>query len=331
MKSSVTARDQITQTTKARLRTRFRAQHGVLSRSQAHSDGVTDRQIRHFIDTDEWERVLRNVFRHAAMPRSVEQRILAACLAAGPQAVASHESAAWLWKLLDRAPDMATVTLPASANCTVRGINVYRSSDLDLLRVRMHRGIPCTDPLRTIVDLAGRCDPATLDDVIDRALAKRLVRVRELVEEAARLAKPGRPGVRSLRAALRRRGMVGAPNPSVLESRTARAFLAHRVPLPKAEVTVGPEGEYRLDYALPDAMIALEVDGYVWHFSPEHKRRDEARRRDLVLAGWRPLVYTWTDVTRAPDRMVREYLAARATAPAARATAPAAAATPTRR
>ena len=46
----------------------------------------------------------------------------------------------------------------------------------------------------------------------------------------------------------------------------------------------------------------------------EHKRRDEGRRRNLVLAGWRPLVYTWMDVARAPDRLVREYLTAAATA-----------------
>jgi very-short-patch-repair endonuclease len=73
---------------------------------------------------------------------------------------------------------------------------------------------------------------------------------------------------------------------------------------------VGPDGEYRLDYAIPDAKVALEVDGYVWHFSPEHKRSDEARRRRLVLEGWRRLVYTWVDVMREPAGLAREYLAA---------------------
>jgi hypothetical protein len=51
---------------------------------------------------------------------------------------------------------------------------------------------------------------------------------------------------------------------------------------------------------------------------PEHKRRDEARRRQLVLDGSRHLAYTWEDVTRLPDRMVREYLVA----PAGRAPSP---------
>jgi very-short-patch-repair endonuclease len=134
------------------------------------------------------------------------------------------------------------------------------------------------------------------------------VTVAGLVAEANRLARQGRVGVPALRSALKRRDFVGQPHPSVLEIRTARAFRAHRVRLPKAEVIAGPDGEYRLDYAIPDAMIALEVDGYVWHFSPEHKRRDEARRRQLVIEGWRLLVYTWVDVVGQPNVMVREYL-----------------------
>ena len=92
--------------------------------------------------------------------------------------------------------------------------------------------------------------------------------------------------------------------------------------LPPAEVTVGPDGEYRLDYALVESKIALEVDGYVYHFSATHKTRDEARRRRLVLEGWRPLVYTWVDVTRRPDRMVREYLTLTKSAPAAEEAGP---------
>jgi hypothetical protein len=298
-----------------RLRRRFRSQYGVLSRAQAREDGATDNQIRGQVRAGEWEVLFSNVYRLAGAPRGPEQVVLAACLAAGPLAVASHESAAWLWGLLERPSSMPTVTLPRPARSTIAGIRFCRSGDLDLLRIIEHRRIPCTDPLRTLIDLASRVDSATLDEAVDRALARRLVTVGGLVKEVERLARPGRLGAAPLRAALRRRGFVGAPRPSVLESRTARAFRTHGVRLPPAEVTVGPEGEYRLDYALVETRVALEVDGYVWHFSPEHKRRDEGRRRRLVLDGWRPLVYTWVDVKQEPARMAREYLTA-ASAPA---------------
>jgi hypothetical protein len=293
-----------------RLGRRLRAQFGVISLDQARRDGATVPDIRHLLATGEWQAEFRNVYRSLSSPAAPEQTLLAACLAGGPMAVASHESAAWLWRLIDRPPSILTVTLPKPGHSTIEGIKFYRAGDLDLLRVVQQRRIPCTDPLRTLVDLAARVDPTTLDDAVDRALARQLVTVTGLTAELHRLSTRGRGGVRQLRAGLRRRGFVGGPKPSVLESRTARAFRAHGVRLPPAEVTVGSEGEYRLDYAMTESKVALEVDGYVWHFSPEHKRRDEARRRRLILDGWRPLVYTWVDVMQQPDRMVREYLTA---------------------
>ena len=301
---------------KDRLRRRFRIQYGVLSRAQANLDGATSEQIRTQLRAGEWERLYPGVYRHAAAPRCPEQNILAACLAVGPRSLASHGSAAWLWQLVDQPPLVPTITLPRPAHSTLPGIRVYRSSDLDFLRVLNHRRIPCTDPLRTLVDLAADVDPLVLDTAIDRALGRQLVTVKGLVAELGRLAKHGRRGVPQLRTALGRRGFIGAPHPSVLESRTARVFRAHGIQIPKPEFAAGPDGEYRLDYAMPEEMIALEVDGYVWHFSPEHKQRDEARRRRLVLEGWRPLVYTWVDVTRRPELMIREFLTRDGSAPA---------------
>ncbi len=310
MEWGVKPRDELDRMVMERLRRRFRTQYGVLSTEQAYADGASAVQIRAQLAAGEWQRLHRGIYRHAAAPAGPEQATLSACLAAGPQAVASHQSAAWLWGLIPHPPDLPTITVPAPAHPQVEGIRLYRSSDLDLIRVLERRRIPCTDPLRTLVDLACQTDGVSLDDAIDRALASQLVTVPGVVAELGRLAKRGRPGVRALRGALRRRGLVGAPHPSVLESRTARAFRAFGVYLPEPEFTAGPDGEYRLDYAVPDARIALEVDGYVWHFSPEHKRRDEARRRRLVLDGWRPLIYTWVDVVRQPAVMVREYLTA---------------------
>jgi very-short-patch-repair endonuclease len=49
-----------------------------------------------------------------------------------------------------------------------------------------------------------------------------------------------------------------------------------------------------LDVALPDAKIAIEVDGRVAH-GPWSDRfsDDRARQNDLVAAGWRVLRFTW--------------------------------------
>jgi very-short-patch-repair endonuclease len=71
-------------------------------------------------------------------------------------------------------------------------------------------------------------------------------------------------------------------------------------------LTTGPEGEYRLDFAFPPLKLAIEVDGYVHHFSADHARRDNARRNQLQRQGWLVLVYTWRDVVREPARVSAE-------------------------
>ena len=68
----------------------------------------------------------------------------------------------------------------------------------------------------------------------------------------------------------------------------------------------GDDGQYRLDLAWVAIKLAVEVDGYVWHFSPEQKERDQIRRNRLLRAGWKVLVYNWRQVLHEPDSVRRE-------------------------
>jgi hypothetical protein len=185
---------------------------------------------------------------------------------------------------------------------------VHRPSDLVLgaARTRLLKGIPTTDPLRTLVDFAATANREELTTAIDRALARRLTAVPRIDDELRRLGRQGRPGIRALRSNLRTRGLIGAPHPSVLESRMMRLLVRFHLPVPKVEVIVGPEGEYRLDFSYPDRKKAIEVDGYAYHSSPEQLQRDNARRNSLEVEGWQFLVYTWLDVTREGRRIAGE-------------------------
>jgi len=53
-------------------------------------------------------------------------------------------------------------------------------------------------------------------------------------------------------------------------------------------------------------MLAVEVDGYTWHYSPKHKRQDEMRRQHLRAAGWTILVFDWLQVTEESARVAKE-------------------------
>ncbi len=285
------------------LQSRFRSQFGLMTRRELRMLGVTAKVEREKVEAGEWERVAPGVVRLAGGPRSPEQDLMVGCLASGPLAVASHQSAAWLWDLTP-VPARHALTIPRQVHPALRAFDLHRPVSAPA-HVTRRRGVPCTDPLRTLVDLAGVAPAREVDDAVDRALASQLLTVEALEAEVGRLSRPGRCGVGLMRSALHRRGLIGAPAPSVLESRTLRLLRRAGIEPVAVEVRVGEGGRYRIDIALTSVLV-IEVDGYAFHFSPEQKTEDERRRRRLRLSGVEVLVYTWRDVVYDAAQMLME-------------------------
>ena len=64
---------------------------------------------------------------------------------------------------------------------------------------------------------------------------------------------------------------------------------------------------YRIDFAFPDEKLAIEFDGYRHHgFSREGFRKGLERQNLLVMAGWRVLRYSLTDVRDRLDAVLEE-------------------------
>lgn len=285
------------------LRSRFAAQHGVIARAELRALGVDSRTERRRVVSGEWERMGNRVVRLAGAPRTPHQWLMAGCLEAGRSALASHDSAAWLWGL-DRVPERHSLTVGRDITADVGWARVHRSRDWPVPG-SLRFGIPCTNPLRTLIDLAALSSADTLDSALDRALATGLLTIQGVEAEICRLSRPGRRGVGTMRRALQRRGFVGAPHPSVLESKLIRLLRQHRIEPIAVEVRVGPDDRYRVDAALT-ADLLLEVDGYSHHHSPEQKTEDERRRNRIRLTGKFLLVYTWRDVIHDGGRVVAE-------------------------
>jgi very-short-patch-repair endonuclease len=296
---------------KRELSRRFAAQHGLVSQGQLRTLSIDRHFVAQRIRSGDWVRVGRKVVRNAAAPTTQEQALLAACFEAGHVAVASHRSAAWLWELAGE-PSRHAVTVPRGRYAQVSFADVHRSLDYPT-RVSERRGIPVTNPLRTLVDVASVATEDELDDIVDRSLASRLVTLVGILAEIDRVARQGRAGVGPLRRSLRNRGLVGAPNPSVLESKLLRLLHANGIVPLGVEVKMGPNGRYRIDVLLTPKIV-VEVDGFASHHTPEQKAEDERRRNRLRLSGLFVLVYTWRDVTYDYFRVVSEIRQALATA-----------------
>jgi very-short-patch-repair endonuclease len=288
----------------ARVEQLLRRHDSVISRREALAAGLTDGGIRSRLADRRWRTASPGVYVVAGTSPTPQRRLRLAITAAGPDAAASHRSAAWLWGLLDRPPTRPTVTVPANRRPRLPDVDLHRSH----LPFDSHerRGLPCTGAARTLIDCATVLPPPALADLVDRALASRAMTVDRLAADLDDGRFRKLPGRVALRRCLEQRGMVGGPTPSVLESRTARLLRRHHLPIPRAEVVWGDQGQYRLDFAYPTIRLVVEVDGYAWHASPEQFARDHQRRNELVAAGWTLLTYGWRDVDGASARVAAE-------------------------
>jgi hypothetical protein len=283
------------------------AHHSVITRRQARRLGLTSDEVDGLLASGQWQTVYTGVFRLAGTLMTDLMRLHAAVLASGPDAIASHRSAAWLWGLVDKPPTPPTVLVSPGRRVHMGGIRSVRTRHP--ARADEVKGIKCTSVLRTIVDCASELAPDELDALVDVAVARRLVRIPDLVRAVKARQLRNHRGRARLAERLAERGITGAPHPSVLESQMARLLRRLGLPVPKAQVGSGPDGCYRLDFAYPRIRLAIEVDGWAYHFTPEQQRYDHRRRNCLMSEGWTVLHYTWWDVTRDPDRVAKEIAA----------------------
>lgn len=287
------------------IRQLMKRQLSLVTLEQALRVGMTPGQVRNRTDAGAWVRLHAGVFAAAGSPATPSRSLLAASLAAGPGAAASHLSAAWMLHLIKAPPARPVITVLYERTPALEGVTVHRSRDLDPARLLERQGIPYTDPLRILTDLAGELGAEALTPIVDRALATGMVTTEGLLVEIARRQRRGRRGPTRLLRLLERRGLTGGPEPSVLEAEAMRVFRLWGIPVLGREVHAGSDGRYRIDFLIAPG-LAVEVDGYAYHWSPEHKAYDDARRNRLRAAGTTVLVYDWRTVRFEARRMALE-------------------------
>lgn len=291
--------------TMLRLARWLRAHDGVITRGEAERIGAPPSAQRRLVRAGRWVRVHPGVFAESSAKLNPTMALRAALAAAGTSAMASHRSAGWLWDLLEKAPGRPSITVPRGRCPSLDGVVVHRSTHTGATRSR--QGLRVTDPVRTLIDLAAT--GAKLSTLVDRALYERLVTVAHLERATRPDPDVRRPGVAKLRRHLRERGHIDVPEASELERRMRavlrRAHAEHGIPLPQPEVA-WQAGRYRVDFAWPEILLGVEVDGYVWHASEASLAYDLRRRNALQAAGWLILAYTWHQVVHDEDRVLDE-------------------------
>lgn len=180
---------------------------GVLSRHlHDHLGLVTDRELRmlgvsvdqrrRLVADDVLERVVGDVYRTTAVPRSMRQTALAVSLA-DDRSVVTGLAAGALWNARGMgAIDVVDVHLPHGANAlTGDGIRVRRCPPLPPSDVTLRTdGIRVVSPPRLAFDLAAHLADDDLESVIEQILDREWCTVPTLIETGRRLFASRRPG-----------------------------------------------------------------------------------------------------------------------------------------
>lgn len=274
------------------------SQHGLVTWQQLIDAGVARSTIARWVRAGRLVHVQPQVYRVTGAPVTWHQQVLAAALAAGPGAAASHRTAAVLWAMLDQGP--IEIVVPRGRTPQLRGVLVHQTRDP--IPGTRRFGIPVTSPMRTIVDLGAVVPALAVEEALDRTEVARLCSVAAVEWELARVARPGRRGAGALRAVLDRRALLEIPPDGMLEPRFARLLKGAGLPMATFQHRLG---RYEIDFAYPDLLVAIEVDGYGPHASRRAFQHDRDRQNVLVGLGWTVLRFTWADVVKRPDHVAR--------------------------
>lgn len=276
-------------------------QHGLISRGQARAEGLPLKAIEWRVSTGRWSAVQPGVYRPRSAPTSWHQRLMAAVLRGGRDALASHRAAAALWRLDGINERAIEISVPCARR--IRGALVHRRARSDNPRSTELDRIPATHIERTIIDLAAVVSSDRAGGALDDALRRGLVSVKRMERVLDALSTRGRKGAGAVRTLLAQRDQLDGLAESRLEASMLQVLRRRRLPLPEAQYRVVEGGRViaRLDFAYPSARIGIETDGYRWHGGRERWARDIRRENRLKLLGWTLLRFSWEDVRERPE------------------------------
>jgi very-short-patch-repair endonuclease len=278
-------------------------QWGVLGRAQARSAGLTPKQIHYRLANGRWEAFLPSVYLISGTPFVVRQRLMAAVLWGGPEAVVFRRSAAALWELEGGRDDPPEIASPRQLRDASSRVRAHRSATIGPADVTMLGPLPVTTPGRTLIDLGGVLGEPALEVSLDQALRSHRVSVRSLRDRIEELAPQRLPGLSRLRRLVDERDPARAPTDSELETLVHRWLRTNGFPAPVFQhwVTLPAHGPARLDFAYPDKLVGVEADSYAWHSGRSAFERDRARIGELASLGWIVIQTTHREIRTRPD------------------------------
>jgi hypothetical protein len=276
-----------------------RANDGLVTRQQ-----LLERLPREVIDGYIGRRHLVRVFPKVYRLRNGRDddatALRAALLHAGPPAALSHTTALAVWGLRALERPLHLTVDQSVKRAGAPGLLVHRRLRFDpgSSQCLRRQGFLVTTLPRTVIDSWPLLPPVERRPLALDLANRGLVTATQLDESLAE--RPNIAGRRGLREAI---DLIADGCRSELEAHGVLKVFRHAsLPPSVGQYPVQlPGRRVKLDRAWPEAKLAVELDGARHHTSPEDRRKDLARDRELAALGWVVLRFTYADVVRDPE------------------------------
>jgi hypothetical protein len=276
------------------------SQRGLLTVEQAGVAGLSADQIRQRVARGSLTRVAGGVLSVAGHDLTWDRRLLAACLAAGPDSVVSHRAAAHLLGFDGFARGPIEVTVPRGVRPPLpRGVRLHSALRLDRIDVVSLDPFRVTSGARTILDLARTATEQELVAAIGSAIRDGWTSEAVLRRRLSARRGRGHHGVRLLDVVLD--GPIGD---SELERRFLRLVTTAGLPRPVTQRVFRGDRTIRVDASWEPYGVVAEVMGHRWHCTALDLARDAHRRNELESLGLRVLEFTAHAIDREPAVVV---------------------------
>jgi hypothetical protein len=273
---------------------------GLFSVRQAKAAGYRDGEIRRWVNKGRWIQAGRGLLLEAGRESRPEDQMVRDVLEGGPHAVAGFSSAARAhgWDL-DALPATPAVILPPGVSGPGR-VSSYRAmlqpDEMTLLGV-----LRLTTPLHTAVQLACVLPKRQAVVLLDSAMRSRRVSPDRL---AVAIAGSRAVGSKSAREAF---ALADPLSGSIPESLARLVFHEAGFPAPISQYWPRLAViDARVDFAWPEFMLVVEIDGRKYHIDAAAFQRDRVRQNALMQGKWMVLRFTVEDVRYDPAYVVNE-------------------------
>jgi hypothetical protein len=266
-------------------------QHGRISHMQLLAAGVDRDRVKRWRADGRLRPVYRQVYavgHEASFPLA---DLMAAVLACGEGARASHLSVLHARGVIKRAPPKPEVSVTSPGGRRQRGIAVHRRMSFPPGDTITFERIAMTTVARALLDVAPSLEPSALCRACHEAWVRCHVTPAQI--EACIARNPKKPGAAKLRRAYGADATL-----SEMEAGFLQLLDRHGLPRPRTNIDLAGD---RVDCHWPSHGLTIELHSYRFHATRWGYENDNARRRRS-----RHLPFTWGDVFERGDRTAAE-------------------------